>query len=77
MGQRAFVKDTEASARSVDKLGKAGDRAGRGAKGLDKFAKSAGRMQSSGRALSRNVTLPLLAVGAAAVKTAGIELAGS
>lgn len=66
-----FQKDAEGSARSVDRLGAAGTRAGRGgARGLARFAQSGEQLQRMGRGWSRNVTLPMLALGAAAVKTA-------
>lgn len=68
---RRFQRDAEGSARSVDRLGAAGTRAGRGgARGLAKFAQSGERLQRIGRGWSRNVTLPVLAVGAASVKAA-------
>lgn len=67
---RRFQKDAEGSARSVERLGKAGDKAGRGARGIERFAKAGQRARSIGGSLSRTVSLPLVAGFGLAVKAA-------
>lgn len=71
---KRFQRDAEGSARSVERLGKAGDKAGRGARGIERYAKAGRKWQNIGGGLTRTVTAPLaLGFGLAAKSAMGFE----
>jgi TP901 family phage tail tape measure protein len=61
-GQRQFKREVASSAASLEAMGL------KGAKALGKFAARSESLKSAGKSMTRNITLPILAAGAASVK---------